>query len=80
MLMVVQPEFKVALPSARLPLKKVIVPVGVPAAEVLLAVKMMVAPNPVEALDEVTTVVVAALLTSCTSVVELLGEKLPSPL
>ena len=70
------------MPSGVVPSLNVTEPVGAPApgeATATLAVKVTFWPAPDGLTEDVTEVVVAAVLTTCVCVPELLPLKLPSP-
>ena len=83
MVNVAWPELSVFVPIGVAPSLKVTVPVGVPvpgAVAITVAVKVTACPKTEGLTDELTAVVVLALLTVCVKVDEALALKLPSPL
>ena len=83
MVNVVWPELRVFVPIGVAPSLKVTVPVGMPvpgAVAITVAVKVTDCPKTEGLIDELTAVVVLALLTVCVKVDEALALKLPSPL
>jgi hypothetical protein len=77
------PEMRVFVPIGVAPSLKVTVPVGMPvpgAVAITVAVKVTACPKIEGLTDELTAVVVLALLTVCVKLDELLALKLPSPL
>ncbi len=82
-LKVAEPAVRVAVPRVVEPSVKVTVPVGVPPAEVTVAVNVSVLPNTAELADPVNAVVVlvvAAAVTVCVSTADVLAVKFASPL
>src|SRR5438094_10610761 len=82
MVNVAWPELRVFVPIGVAPSLKVTVPVGVPvpgAVAVTVAVKVTGCTKTEGLTEELTTVVVLALLTDCVSPGEVLALKLPSP-
>ena len=70
----------VPVPSTVAPDLKVTVPVGVPAAEVMVAVKVTACPETDGFCDELMDAAVGALLTFCATTGEVLAAKVESPL
>ena len=82
MLNVAEPPLSAPVPKVVAPSLKVTVPVGVPlpgAAGATVAVKVTPCPNTDGFADEITTVVVLAMLTVCVSVLDVLAAKLLLP-
>ena len=77
---VAMPLLSAALPSVVVPFLNVTVPVGTPAEEVTVAVKVTVCPEDDGFGDEVRDSAVGALLTTCFSTGEVLALYVASPL
>ncbi len=72
-------ESSVPVPRLVAPSRKATVPVGVPAGELTVAVKVIGWPKTLGFTEEIDVTVVAALFTVCDNGEELLGSKFVSP-
>lgn len=75
----VEPELIVTFARTVAPFRNCTVPVGVPAADVMVAVKVTTFPNTEGLTDETSVVVLVELVTTCDNTVEVLPVRLESP-
>ena len=75
-----EPDVRVAVAKIVMPLRNWTFPVGVPADDETVAVKLTDFPNTEGFMNESSVVVVLALVTTCDNVLDVLPVKLLSPL